>query len=121
MNGGVVLTVTRLDILPSAPAGSTKVRAKLKRQPELVFRFAGFDAMCAYLCAAPDEKLEPMRLFSYDKNFFAVTNVYDERLREFSGELIGTSGERFLREHATLIVPAGEVPQMARRLRELKN
>ena len=121
VNGGVVLTVTRLDILPSAPAGSTKVRAKLKRQPELVFRFAGFDAMCAYLCAAPDEKLEPMRLFSYDKNFFAVTNVYDERLREFSGELIGTSGERFLREHATLIVPAGEVPQMARRLRELKN
>ena len=38
VNGGVVLTVTRLDILPSAPAGSTKMRAKLKRQPEQIGR-----------------------------------------------------------------------------------
>lgn len=117
-DGGVTLTVTRLDILPAAKA--PRLRVKQKKSRDEVYRFAGFDAMCAYLCAADEAVLGDMRIYTLDSEFYAVSAADDRRLLEFTQRLI-TASESFLIEHADTVAARGGVPKMAEGLRNLKN
>lgn len=116
-DGGVILTVTRLDVLPAAKP--PRLRVKQKRNRDEVYRFAGFDAMCAYLCAADEAILCEMRIYKLDNEFYAVSAA-DRRLAEFAQRLI-TASESFLIEHADTVAARGGVPKMAEGLRNLKN
>lgn len=119
---GVVLTVTKIE-QERRPRriNAYSVRAKKKIYSDKIYRFADFEALCAYFRLADTDMAGRMRLYSYEKKFFVAAATVDRRIYEFAERIppIGNS-ERFLIEHGSLIAQGEALKNMAIGIKNLK-
>ena len=119
---GVVLTVTKIE-QERRPRriNAYSVRAKKKIYSDKIYRFADFEALCAYFRLADTDMAGRMRLYSYEKKFFVAAATVDRRIYEFAECIppIGNS-ERFLIEHGSLIAQGEALKNMAIGIKNLK-